>query len=138
MNIHTLLQMWEYEFIFSGIVWQKWVRFDESWKVNCFYEMQSISNDEPLKLWWDCTLGIKMRYKEDRMKVNEWNKIHTKHNTTYVGMLRCLIILFFQRKMHWITKPRKRITLFAYFSFVCTTNQSSTCLHKLRCWFIRW
>ena len=49
------------------------LHFDERWKVNCVYKMQSISVDESLKSQWDITLENKMRNEEQSIK-DQWMK----------------------------------------------------------------
>ena len=141
MNSDTLFMIWENESIHSVIVFRRNGLI--LMKAERLIVSMKCSRLVTTSLWnYDEILHKGSRWDTKKIGWRSMNEIRYTQNTTlptYVGLLRCLIILFFQRKMHWITKPRKRITLFAYFSFVCfTTNQSSTCLHKPRCWFIRW
>ena len=93
------------------------LHFDERWKVNCVYKMQSISVDESLKSQWAITQENKMRNEEDSIRINEWNKIHTKQQTNMLRLSNNSFLLK-QSALEYFTTEEGKHYLLTFSMFV--------------------
>ena len=90
---------------------------DERLKVNCVYKMQLISVDESLKSQWDITQENKTRNEEESIKINEWNKIHTKQQTNMLHLSNNSFLLK-QSALEYFTTEEGKHYLLAFSLFV--------------------
>ena len=90
---------------------------DERLKVNCVYKMQLISVDESLKSQWDITQENKTRNEEESIKINEWNKIHTKQQTNMLRLSNNSFLLK-QSALEYFTTEEGKHYLLAFSLFV--------------------
>ena len=93
------------------------LHFDERLKVNCVYKMQLISVDESLKSQWDITQENKTRNEEESIKINEWNKIHTKQQTNMLRLSNNSFLLK-QSALEYFTAEEGKHYLLAFSLFV--------------------